>query len=115
MGSPAKNHIGLQREVRKAAGVKWTQDVLRHSFGTYYYNLTRDLNQVSHDMGNTVAVCKKYYVREVKKAWNEQFWSLRPSLSESCQKENNIKTDENSISPSESMVPPFGIEPKSTV
>jgi hypothetical protein len=56
----------------------WTQDVLRHSFGTYYYNLTHDLNQVSHDMGNGSAVCKKHYVREVKKADCEKFWGLHP-------------------------------------
>lgn len=113
--NPTKSHIGLQREVRKGVGLKWTQDVLRHSFGTYYYNLTHDLNRVSYDMGNSVGVCKKYYVREVRKTWNDQFWSLRPAVSESCQKKNDIKTDETSISPLESMVPPSGIEPKSTV
>lgn len=113
--NPAKNHIGLQREVRKAVGLKWAQDVLRHSFGTYYYNLTHDLNQVSHDMGNTVGVCKKYYVREVKKSWNDQFWSLQPTLSESCQKENGVKMVENTPIPLESMVSPPGIEPGLTV
>jgi hypothetical protein len=113
--NPTKNHIGLQREVRRGVGLKWTQDVLRHSFGTYYYNLTHDLNRVSYDMGNSVAVCKKYYVREVRKTWNDKFWSLRPAVSESCQKKNDIKTDETSISPLESMASPSGIEPKSTV
>ena len=113
--NPTKNHIGLQREFRKVVGLKWSQDVLRHSFGTYYYNLTHDLNQVSHDMGNSVQVCKKYYVREVKKTWNEQFWSLHPTVSESCQKENDIKRDENSQFPLESMVLPSRIERESTV
>ena len=48
---PATNHIGLQTQFRRDLGLPWTQDVLRHSFGTYYYNLTRDLNRVSHDVG----------------------------------------------------------------
>ena len=113
--NPTKNHIGLQREVRSTVGLKWSQDVLRHSFGTYYYNLTHDLNQVSHEMGNTIGVCKKYYVREVRKSWNEQFWSLKPNLSESCQKKNDEKVVKNSQNPLKSMVPPSRIERESTV
>lgn len=78
--NPTVNHGGLQRKFRHDLGLPWAQDVLRHSFGTYYYNLTHDLNQVAHDMGNSVAVCKRYYVREVKKAWTNAFWGLRPQI-----------------------------------
>jgi hypothetical protein len=59
-------------------GLIWTQDVLRHTFGTVYYNLHHDLDQVSHDMGNSNEVCKKHYVREVKKSDCDRFWGLRP-------------------------------------
>jgi hypothetical protein len=58
----------------------WTQDVLRHTFGTNYYNLHKDLDQVSHDMGNSNKVCKNHYVREVKKTDCEKFWGLRPKI-----------------------------------
>jgi hypothetical protein len=67
--------------VSPALGLTWTQDVLRHSFGTYYYNLTHDLNQVSHDMGNSTVICKSHYVREVKKNWTGKCWGLRPQTS----------------------------------
>jgi integrase len=76
--NPTICHSGLQKKVRKDLGLAWSQDVLRHSFGTYYYNLTHDLNQVSHDMGNSIVVCKRYYCREVKKEWTNTFWGLRP-------------------------------------
>jgi hypothetical protein len=76
--NPTINHSGLQKKFRKDLGLVWSQDVLRHSFGTYYYNLTHDLNQVSHDMGNSIGVCKSHYVREVKKDWTVKFWGLRP-------------------------------------
>jgi len=69
----------------------WTQDVLRHSFGTYYYNLTRDLNQVSHDMGNSNEVCKSHYVREVKKEWTGKFWGLRPKTSSPLAKTDFVR------------------------
>ena len=61
--NPTSNHSGLQKIVRRKLGLTWKQDVLRHSFGTYYHNLIHDLTRVSHDMGNSVEVCKRYYVR----------------------------------------------------
>lgn len=76
--NPKENHVGLQRKFRKDVGLTWTQDVLRHTFGTNYYNLHKDLNQVSHDMGNSNKVCKKHYVREVEQTDREKFWGLRP-------------------------------------
>jgi integrase len=76
--NPLVNHQGLQKKFRTDLGLPWTQDVLRHTFGTNYYNLHRDLNQVSHDMGNSNEVCKKHYVREVKRTDRDKFWGLRP-------------------------------------
>ena len=77
--NPISNHQGLQRKFRKDLGLPWTQDVLRHTFGTNYYNLHHDLNKVSHDMGNSNEVCKRHYVREVKKSDCVKFWGLRPN------------------------------------
>lgn len=78
--NPIVNHQGLQKKFRKDLGLTWTQDVLRHTFGTNYYNLHHDLDRVSHDMGNSNEVCKKHYVREVKQSDREKFWGLRPKI-----------------------------------
>ncbi|MFA5190442.1 MAG: hypothetical protein WC740_06950 [Verrucomicrobiia bacterium] len=75
--NPLKNHHGLQREVRREMGT-WSQDVLRHSFGTYYQNLVKDLRKVVFVMGNSEEICKRHYVREVKKSWTDAFWKLQP-------------------------------------
>jgi len=77
--NPTANHQGLQKKVRKALGITWPQDVLRHTFGTNYYSLTKDLNQVAHDMGNSADVCKNHYVREIGQADREKFWAIKPS------------------------------------
>ena len=77
--NPTSNHSGLQKMVRRKLGLTWEQDVLRHSFGTYYHNLVQDLTRVSHDMGNSVEVCKRYYVRHVGKTVSDEFWGLRPT------------------------------------
>lgn len=77
--NPTSNHSGLQKMVRRKLGLTWKQDVLRHSFGTYYHNLVQDLTRVSHDMGNSVEVCKRYYVRHVGKTVSDEFWGLKPT------------------------------------
>ena len=77
--NPTSNHSGLQKMVRRKLGLTWKQDVLRHSFGTYYHNLVQDLTRVSHDMGNSEEVCKRYYVRHVGKTTSDEFWGLKPT------------------------------------
>ena len=77
--NPTSNHSGLQKVVRRKLGLTWKQDVLRHTFGTYYHNLIHDLTRVSHDMGNSVEVCKRYYVRHVGKTVSDEFWGLKPT------------------------------------
>lgn len=88
--NPTTNHEGTQKKIRSAVGFQWSQDVLRHSFGTYYYNLTHDLGKVVHDMGNSETICKRHYVREVANVATKEFWSLRPG-------ENERKTTESPV------------------
>jgi hypothetical protein len=57
----------------------WIQDGLRHSFGTYYHNLRRDIPEVVYVMGNSVGIAKKHYRRGVTKEWNDKVWSLKPA------------------------------------
>ena len=73
-----KNHENTQKKVRLEFGV-WIQDGLRHSFGTYYHNLIRNIPEVVYVMGNSIEIAKRHYVREVSKEWMERFWALKPS------------------------------------
>jgi hypothetical protein len=52
---------------------------LRHSFGTYYHSLRRDIPEVVYVMGNSVGIAKKHYVREVSVEQMEKFWALKPT------------------------------------
>ena len=78
--NPLRNHENLQKKVRGQVSFNWEQDVLRHSFGTYYYNLIHDLGKVVFVMGNSEQICKRHYVREVKKSSMVEFWKLRPQV-----------------------------------
>ena len=55
------------------------QDGLRHSFGTYYHSLIRNIPEVVYVMGNSIEIAKRHYVREVSKEWMEKFWALKPT------------------------------------
>ena len=82
--NPLKNHAKLQRNSREAfrewtPRKKWIQDGLRHSFGTYYYNLTRNIFETIFVMGNSERIAKKHYLHEVSSKWTEKYWAIRPT------------------------------------
>jgi len=76
--NPTKNHENTQKKVRLEFGV-WIQDGLRHSFGTYYHNLIRNIPEVVSVMGNSIEIAKRHYVREVSEEWVKKFWALNPA------------------------------------
>ena len=76
--NPKQSHVHFQKKVRLDFG-KWIQDGLRHSFGTYYHNLRRDIPEVVYVMCNSVPIARKHYVREVSVEMMEKFWALKPN------------------------------------
>ena len=82
--NPVKGHAKLQRGSREAfcevASVdKWIQDGLRHSFGTYYFNLTRNILETVFVMGNSEKIARKHYLQAVTAQKTNKYWALRPS------------------------------------
>jgi integrase len=49
------------RAAAAAAGIKWSENLLRHSFGTYRLAVSKSAAQTSEEMGNSVAVMKSKY------------------------------------------------------
>jgi len=67
--NPTKSHENLQKKLRMEFG-DWIQDGLRHSFGTYYYNLIRNIQEVVYVMGNSVGLPRDIAcVRSQKNGW----------------------------------------------
>ena len=44
-----------------AAGIDWSENLLRHSFGTYRLAVTKNAAQVAEEMGNSPAVVRSHY------------------------------------------------------
>jgi integrase len=66
-------------EVRAAAGFgpgKWTKDVLRHCYGSYWLAVHKDRAHLAELMGNSIAVIRRHYRRAIPEAIAKEFWSI---------------------------------------
>jgi len=66
------------RDAAQAAGVTWSNNVLRHSFGTYRLATTRNAALVAEEMGNSPGVVRTHYANIVSPAVAPEYWSIVP-------------------------------------
>jgi len=64
--------------VRDALGFPWHPDVCRHSFGTYLYELTHDVPEITAQMGNSPDVFVNSYRALAIPGTGKQFFSILP-------------------------------------
>jgi integrase len=62
----------------KASGVKWKRNGLRHSFGSYRMEQTKNEGQVALEMGNSPQVVKDHYFEIVDEKAARDYWSIKP-------------------------------------
>jgi len=65
-------------KVAKASHVKWKRNALRHSFGSYRMEQTKNEGQVALEMGNSPKVVKDHYFEIVDEAAAREYWSIKP-------------------------------------
>ena len=66
-----------------AAGVPWTQDVLRHSFASYAYELTRDAAATAYEMGHQgTSIFFRHYRGLTAPGTGQQFFAIQPTKSQ---------------------------------
>ncbi len=65
-------------KVSKASGVPWKRNALRHSFGSYRMEQTKNAGQVALEMGNSAAVVMKHYFEIVDAKDAKAYWSIKP-------------------------------------
>ncbi|MSU62304.1 MAG: hypothetical protein EXS31_07895 [Pedosphaera sp.] len=67
-----------QQATAAAAGVKWKQNALRHSYASYRFALTNDAGRVAGECGNSAAVVHKHYRELVKLTDAEKWFAVMP-------------------------------------
>jgi len=68
------------REIRKAAGLSdWTQDVMRHSYASYWLAEHGDINRLTLQMGHESAdMLWRHYHKAAKRKEAEHYWRIMP-------------------------------------
>jgi integrase len=66
-------------KVTTASGVRWKRNALRHSFGSYRMEATKNAGQVALEMGNSPAVVMAHYHEIVHADDAKAYWSIRPT------------------------------------
>ena len=70
------------RKVRERAGVTWSSDIMRHTFGSYHLAQSRNAAETSLQMGHTTTdVLFNHYRSLVTNEQAERFWNIRPQSS----------------------------------
>jgi integrase len=65
-------------KVVRLSGVKWKRNGLRHSFGSYRMEQTKNEGQVALEMGNSPKVVKDHYFEIVDERAALEYWSITP-------------------------------------
>ena len=69
-------------KIREAASLEeWHQDVMRHSYASYWLAKNTDINKLTLYMGHeTTKMLWKHYHKAVKKTEADAFWKIRPNV-----------------------------------
>lgn len=73
----AAYHAELKRAT-KAAGINWSANVLRHSFGSYRLGQLKNAAQVAEEMGNSPQVVRTHYQNLVRPKAVADYWKITP-------------------------------------
>lgn len=65
-------------KVVRLSRVKWKRNGLRHSFGSYRMEQTKNEGQVALEMGNSPKVVKDHYFEIVDDDAANKYWSIKP-------------------------------------
>jgi integrase len=65
-------------KLAKASGVKWKRNALRHSFGSYRMEQTKNEGLVALEMGNSPKIVKDHYFEIVDERAAQKYWDIKP-------------------------------------
>ncbi len=79
--TPPRNHVVRRRKVQRSAGITpWPQDVMRHSYASYWMTIHRDEDRCRDAMGHsTKDMLVRHYRKHTTEVAAHAFWAVRPS------------------------------------
>jgi integrase len=70
--------LGFKGQGQNPTAPEWPQDIMRHSYGSYWLAKFKQRAVLAEHMGNTVEMIKKHYKRVVSKADCAEYWRIVP-------------------------------------
>jgi integrase len=70
--------LGFKIRKENPNGKKWPEDILRHSFGTYWHKIHHDMDRLAGIMGNSASIIEKHYKSPVKESDAKKYWAILP-------------------------------------
>ena len=71
--------LGYRVADQNAEATTWPQDVLRHSYGSYWLGRYKQRAVLAEHMGNSLQIIKKHYRQVVSKSATTEFWKITPT------------------------------------
>jgi integrase len=71
--------LGYRIGDENQAAQTWSQDVLRHSYGSYWLAKRKQRAVLAEHMGNSLQIIKKHYKRVVGKTACSEYWKITPT------------------------------------
>lgn len=78
-GNKTDARLSWMKPLRAVMGWKvWPKDNLRHTFGSNYTELYRNINQTACEMGNSPDIVQKHYLDLIRPEHCKAYWQLFP-------------------------------------
>ena len=77
--------LGYQVNGENPDADKWTADILRHTFASYWIAKYKERGQLAEQMGNSLKMIKDHYKAVVTNSDTDEFWKMIPSAIEEQQ------------------------------
>jgi integrase len=70
--------LGYKLRNKNPYGKKWPEDVMRHSFASYWLRIHADKPRLAEIMGNSVSVIRKHYYAIINESDAIKYWQILP-------------------------------------
>jgi integrase len=75
---PSENFLNKLVAFKKSLSFKWIADGLRHTFATFEYARSKNLETLRYIMGNSPGVIERFYRSAISEATVNQYWGIVP-------------------------------------
>jgi integrase len=58
---------------------RWTDDIMRHSYASYWLAVHHDRAKLAEQMGNSLAVIRQHYRKAILQSEGKSYWTILPS------------------------------------